>query len=88
MSLLGLLRGVTRRIELGTCVVQLPIRHPVEHAHRVQSINLLSDGRLRFGIGTGSTRHDFDAVQADFDTHREAGGARAVVANIFTDFRE
>jgi alkanesulfonate monooxygenase SsuD/methylene tetrahydromethanopterin reductase-like flavin-dependent oxidoreductase (luciferase family) len=68
MALLGLLCGVTKRIELGTCVVQLPIRHPVEHAHRVQTVNLLSGGRLRFGIGTGSTRHDFDAVQADFDT--------------------
>ena len=48
-------------------MVQVPIRHPVEHAHRVQTVNLLSNGRLRFGVGTGSTRHDFDAVQADYD---------------------
>lgn len=68
LVLLGALSATTRRIELGTCVVQIPIRHPVEHAHRVQTVNLLSGGRLRFGVGTGSTRADFEAVQADYDT--------------------
>lgn len=68
MVLLGALCAATRRIELGTCIVQIPIRHPVEHAHRVQTVNLLSNGRFRFGIGTGSNRADFAAVQADFDT--------------------
>ncbi|WP_428531792.1 LLM class flavin-dependent oxidoreductase [Rhodopila sp.] len=67
LILLGALATQTSRIELGTCVVQLPLRHPVEHAHRVQTLNALSQGRLRFGIGSGSTRHDFDAVQANYD---------------------
>ncbi|HVZ09499.1 LLM class flavin-dependent oxidoreductase [Rhodopila sp.] len=67
LILLGALAGQTSRIELGTCVVQVPLRHPVEHAHRVQTLNLLSQGRLRFGVGSGSTKHDFDAVQADYD---------------------
>jgi len=30
-------------------------------------LNALSGGRLRFGVGSGSTRHDFDAVQADYE---------------------
>jgi alkanesulfonate monooxygenase SsuD/methylene tetrahydromethanopterin reductase-like flavin-dependent oxidoreductase (luciferase family) len=68
LSAMGALCAVTKKIELGTCVIQVPIRHPVEHAHRVQTINLLSGGRFRFGVGTGSTKADFDAVQADFDT--------------------
>jgi alkanesulfonate monooxygenase SsuD/methylene tetrahydromethanopterin reductase-like flavin-dependent oxidoreductase (luciferase family) len=67
LILLGALASQTSRIELGTCVVQLPLRHPVEHAHRVQTLNLLSQGRFRFGVGSGSTRNDFDAVQADFE---------------------
>jgi hypothetical protein len=33
----------------------------------VQTLNLLSQGRLRFGVGSGSTRDDFEAVQANFD---------------------
>ena len=68
LSVAGLLCAATKKIEIGTCVIQLPIRHPVEHAHRVQTINLLANGRFRFGVGTGSTKHDFDAVEADFET--------------------
>ncbi len=67
LVMLGVIAGQTSRIELGTCVVQVPLRHPVEHAHRVQTLNLLSQGRFRFGVGCGSTRDDFAAVQADFD---------------------
>ncbi len=67
LILLGGLATQTSRIELGTCVVQVPLRHPVEHAHRVQTLNALSGGRFRFGVGSGSTRHDFDAVQMDYD---------------------
>lgn len=67
LVLLGSLASVTKTIELGTCVVQIPLRHPVEHAHRVQTVNLLTNGRLRFGIGSGSTKADFDAVQADYE---------------------
>ena len=66
LILLAALATQTSRVELGTCVVQVPLRHPVEHAHRVQTLNLLSKGRLRFGVGSGSTQNDFDAVQADF----------------------
>jgi alkanesulfonate monooxygenase SsuD/methylene tetrahydromethanopterin reductase-like flavin-dependent oxidoreductase (luciferase family) len=68
LIMLGALATQTSRIELGTCVVQVPLRHPVEHAHRVQTLNLLTQGRLRFGVGSGSARHDFDAVQAHYDT--------------------
>ena len=67
LVLLGALSPVTKTIELGTCVVQIPLRHPVEHAHRVQTLHLLSGGRLRFGVGSGSTKHDFDAVEADYE---------------------
>jgi alkanesulfonate monooxygenase SsuD/methylene tetrahydromethanopterin reductase-like flavin-dependent oxidoreductase (luciferase family) len=67
LVLLAAVCAETKTIELGTCVVQIPLRHPVEHAHRVQTLNLFSRGRLRFGVGAGSTQADFDAVQADYD---------------------
>ncbi|MSO77420.1 MAG: LLM class flavin-dependent oxidoreductase [Alphaproteobacteria bacterium] len=59
--------AVTERIELGTCVLQVPIRPPVELAHRARSLDVLTAGRLRLGVGTGSTRADFDLLGADFD---------------------
>jgi alkanesulfonate monooxygenase SsuD/methylene tetrahydromethanopterin reductase-like flavin-dependent oxidoreductase (luciferase family) len=66
LTLLGALAANTQHIELGTCVVQVPLRHPVEHAHRAQTLNALSKGRFRFGVGSGSTQNDFDAVQVDY----------------------
>lgn len=67
LMLLSAVAPHTTHIELGTCVAQVPLRHPVEFAHRAQTLNVLSGGRFRFGVGSGSTKHDFDAVQADFD---------------------
>ena len=67
LLLLATLCGTTKTIELGTCVLQVPLRHPVELAHRAQSLHLLSGGRFRFGVGSGSTRADFEAVGADYD---------------------
>ena len=48
---------VTRDIELGTGVLQVSLRNPVELA-----TNLASGGRLRFGVGAGSTAEDFAAL--------------------------
>lgn len=67
MAFLSAICASTNRIEIGTCVTQVPLRHPVELAHRAQTLNLLSRGRFRFGVGSGSTKHDFDAVQVDYD---------------------
>lgn len=67
LLLLSAVAPVTSRIELGTCVAQVPLRHPVEFAHRVTTLHALSQGRFRFGVGSGSTRHDFDAVEVDYE---------------------
>ena len=58
---------VTRGIELGTGVFQVPLRHPVELAQRVLTVQLVFGGRLRFGVGAGSTAGDFAALGQDFD---------------------
>jgi alkanesulfonate monooxygenase SsuD/methylene tetrahydromethanopterin reductase-like flavin-dependent oxidoreductase (luciferase family) len=52
---LAALAAVTERVELGVGVLQVPLRQPVELAHRVQSVQALSGGRLRFG---GRQRRD------------------------------
>jgi alkanesulfonate monooxygenase SsuD/methylene tetrahydromethanopterin reductase-like flavin-dependent oxidoreductase (luciferase family) len=57
----------TRHVEVGTCILQLPLRRPVELAHRVLSAHLVCQGRLRLGVGAGSTRSDFDAVGVNYD---------------------
>ena len=59
---------VTRTIELGTGVFQVPLRNPVELAQRVLTTHLVSGGRLLFGVGAGSTAADFAALGLDFDS--------------------
>jgi alkanesulfonate monooxygenase SsuD/methylene tetrahydromethanopterin reductase-like flavin-dependent oxidoreductase (luciferase family) len=65
---LAALAAVTRRVELGVAVLQVPLRHPVELAHRVQSVQALSANRLRLGVGSGSTRADFELLGHDYDS--------------------
>lgn len=66
MVTLGALAGITKRVELGTAVLQVSLRHPVDLAHRVQSVQALSGNRLRLGVGSGSTKADFDLFGADY----------------------
>src|SRR6059036_1136383 len=59
---------VTRTIELGTGVFQVPLRNPVELAQRVLTTHHVSGGRLLFGVGAGSTAADFAALGLDFES--------------------
>jgi alkanesulfonate monooxygenase SsuD/methylene tetrahydromethanopterin reductase-like flavin-dependent oxidoreductase (luciferase family) len=67
LVVLGALCAATERVELGTAVLQVSLRQPIELAHRVQSVQALSSGRLRLGVGSGSTRADFDLLGANYD---------------------
>ena len=63
---MSVVAAVTSRIEIGTCVLQVPVRHPVELAHRIQSLYALTGRRLQLGVGSGSTQADFDVVGLDY----------------------
>lgn len=67
--------AVTHRLEIGSCVLQVPVRHPVEQAHRVAGLHALAGARLQLGLGSGSTQDDFDVVGADFADRFKAFGA-------------
>lgn len=60
--------AVTQRLEVGTCVLQVPLRRPVELAHRILTAHLVCQGRLLLGVGAGSTQTDFDAIGLDYTT--------------------
>lgn len=53
LSLLAYLAGVTEKIRLGTGVTVLPFHNPIELAEQAATVDLLSDGRLDFGVGRG-----------------------------------
>lgn len=59
--------AVTDQIEVGTCVMQVPLRRAAELAQRVLTTQMACDGRFTFGVGAGSTKTDFDLLGLDFD---------------------
>jgi probable F420-dependent oxidoreductase len=65
---LGYLAAVTERIKLGTNVYNIGLRHPFVSARGAATVDVLSNGRLAFGIGASWLRAEWDAVGLDFDT--------------------
>jgi probable F420-dependent oxidoreductase len=63
---LGWIAALTRRVELGTTVIILPYRHPLETARMVANLDQLSGGRLILGIGAGWAKQEFDALGIPF----------------------
>jgi probable F420-dependent oxidoreductase len=64
---LAWLAGLTRRVELGTTVIILPYRHPLQTARMAANIDRLSGGRLILGVGAGWARQEFEALGLPFD---------------------
>jgi alkanesulfonate monooxygenase SsuD/methylene tetrahydromethanopterin reductase-like flavin-dependent oxidoreductase (luciferase family) len=53
-------------VEIGTAVLQVPLYHPMDLAHRIFSLSQICGDRLIFGIGAGSTENDFNACGRDY----------------------
>ena len=51
VSVLGLLAGKTERVALGSAVMQIPARKPTATAMAAATLDVLSEGRFRLGLG-------------------------------------
>ena len=49
----------TKRIRIGTAVTLLPLQHPLSCAEQAATADVLSGGRLEFGVGRGSLPSQF-----------------------------
>jgi len=56
----------TTRIRLGTSVIILPQRNPIVLAKELASVDVVSRGRLIFGLGSGYLEPEFRAIGAPF----------------------
>jgi alkanesulfonate monooxygenase SsuD/methylene tetrahydromethanopterin reductase-like flavin-dependent oxidoreductase (luciferase family) len=57
----------TRRIRLGTSVTVLGLHHPIEIAEQLAMLDLMSGGRLEFGVGRGSVVYDYEVFGLPYD---------------------
>jgi probable F420-dependent oxidoreductase len=64
---LAYLAAHTERVRLGTGIVILPQRNPLVLAKELASLDVLSRGRLIFGVGAGYLRPEFDALGVPFE---------------------
>ena len=70
-SFLGQVAARTKHVRIGTAVVVLPLHNPILVAEEAAMVDILSGGRLNFGIGAGYQRQEFDGVGVDIDESRE-----------------
>jgi natural product biosynthesis luciferase-like monooxygenase protein len=60
----------TRRLRVGTAVTLLPYHHPLRLAEDYATLDVLSEGRLDLGVGTGFLRWENEIWDAPLDTAR------------------
>lgn len=62
-SILAWWANHTDRIRLGTAVIAAPYWHPIKAAGEAAFVDLISGGRLEFGIGSGAYQREFDRMR-------------------------
>src|SRR5213593_4691061 len=66
LATLAYLAGVTTRVGLGTAVLVLPYRPALPTAKWIATVQELSGGRLRLGVGVGWMAPEFRALGVDY----------------------
>ena len=65
-TVLSYVAGITKKIKLGFSVLVLPFRNPLLNAKRISTLDVLSRGRVIFGVGVGWMLEEFQALQVGY----------------------
>ncbi len=66
LAIYGYLAARTTTIKLATFVLVLGYHHPLAIAKRYGTLDVVSDGRLVLGVGSGSLEEEFELLDAPF----------------------
>jgi len=76
----------TKRIRIGTDVFQVPLRHPIDIARRVTTLDTISGGRFDFGVGLGWFHKEFEFLGIPFNQRAgRADEALQVIKRLWTE---
>jgi probable F420-dependent oxidoreductase len=65
---LAAIAATTKDVRLGTNVYNIGLRHPFVTARAITTLDVLSAGRVEFGIGASWLEEEWDATGLDFST--------------------
>lgn len=68
LMVLAYVAAVTRQIELVPSVIVTPARQTVLLAKQLASLDVMSGGRVRLGVGVGGSQPEYGALGEDFHT--------------------
>ena len=68
MTTIASLIPATERVQLGTLVLSMSFRHPAVLARQASTLDALSGGRIRIGVGSGWYEDEFVDFGYDFGT--------------------
>ena len=83
---LAFIAGNTSRIGLGTEILVLPQRQPVLVAKQLQTLDTLSGGRMRLGVGVGWQESEYEMLEETFSNRgRRMGEAIQIIRQCWRD---
>jgi probable F420-dependent oxidoreductase len=65
---LAAIAAVTKDVRLGTNVYNIGLRHPFVTARAITTLDVISQGRVEFGIGASWLREEWEVTGLDFST--------------------
>ena len=87
-TLLSALAAQTSRLRIGLMVAGNTYRHPAVHAHMAATVDVISNGRLDFGVGAGWNEYEHESMgiplYAPGERIRRLGEACEITKRLFT----
>jgi F420-dependent oxidoreductase-like protein len=87
-TLLSALAARTERLRLGLMVAGNTYRHPAVHAHQAATVDVISNGRLDFGVGAGWNEYEHSSMGIPLykpgERIRRLGEACEITKRLFT----